>query len=136
MFGRNGKSQYNQQMLNRAITSATLRIIVAGYIIFIAINLINGTKSEDSSIPAWAGTLIGFVFIALAAGFIIYSIRSFFKARDKARLDADENGDVPEEKPKEKPKKLPDPEAGMSIAEKVRAAQAMIDPKAGNKPDQ
>ena len=102
-------------MLNKAITSVTLRIVVAGYIIFIAIQVINGTKSETSTIPAWVGSLVGFVFIAAACGFIIYSIRSFLKARQKALLDAEEEA---EEKP------APQPE--MSIAEKVRAAQAMI----------
>lgn len=114
MFNREGK--YNQQKLNRAITSVTLRIVVAGYIVFIAFNVISGTRSETSSIPAWAGSLIGGVFIAAAAGFIIYSILTFRKALSNARLDAEE---VPKE---EKP--MPKPE--MTIAEKVRAAEKMI----------
>lgn len=116
MFSGNKKSQYNQQMMNRAITSVTLRIVVAGYIVFIAINIINGTKSESSSIPAWVGSLIGYVFIAGAAGFVIYAIRSFLKARGNARLDK-------EEQPKEE---VPPPKAEMTIAEKVRSAQAML----------
>jgi len=115
MFQRNKTSQYNQQKLNRAITSVTLRIVVAGYIIFIAINVINGTKSETSTIPSWVGTLIGFLFIAAAAGFILYSILTFLKAKQAARLDAEE---VPEEKPAQKTE--------MTIAEKVRSAQAML----------
>ena len=115
MFQRNKTSQYNQQELNRAITSVTLRIVVAGYIIFIAINVINGTKSETSTIPSWVGTLIGFLFIAAAAGFILYSILTFLKAKQAARLDAEE---VPEEKPAQKTE--------MTIAEKVRSAQAML----------
>lgn len=125
MFNRNGKQKYNQQMMNRAITSGTLRVVVAGYIIFIAVNLINGTKSETSSIPAWAGTLIGFIFIAASAGFIIYAIRSFLKAMQNARLDAEE---APQEE------KLP--EVQMSIAEKVRSAEAMLQNKRSESEEQ
>ena len=113
MFNRDGK--YNQQKLNRAITSVTLRVVVAGYIVFIAFNLISGTRSENSSIPAWVGSLIGGVFIAAAAGFIIYSILTFRKALKNARMDEEE---TPVEKPAPKPE--------MTIAEKVRAAQEMI----------
>lgn len=118
MFGRNRAQQYNQQKLNRAITSGVLRVIVAGYIIFIAVNVINGTKSETSSIPAWVGSLIGGLFIAASAGFIIYAVRSFLKALKNARLDAEEETEQEEKKPEPKPE--------MSIAEKVRAAQAAI----------
>jgi len=110
MFKREGK--YNQQKLNRAITAVTLRVVVAGYIIFIAYNVIKGTRSETSSIPAWAGMLIGFVFIAASVGFIIYAVLSFRKALQDARLDAEEQQE-----------KMPEPKTGMSIAEKVRAAQ-------------
>ena len=118
-FNRNGKSKYNQQKVNRAITSVSLRVVVAGYIIFVAINVINGTKSETSSIPAWVGSLIGFVFIAASVGFIIYSILTFRKALQAARLDADENTE-------KAPEEIPSSGAGLSIAEKVKAAQAMI----------
>ena len=118
MFNRKGESKYNQQMLNKAITSLTLRIVVAGYIVFIAFNVIKGTRSESSTIPVWVGSLIGVLFIAAAAGFIIYAVKMFLKARRDARLDADE---MPEEKP--------EPEPEMTIAEKVRAAQEKIDDK-------
>ena len=118
MFNRNIQSKYNQQKMNRAITSVVLRIIVAGYIIFIAVNVINGTKSETSTIPGWAGSLIGGLFIAASAGFIIYSIIMFRKALYNARLDVDEATERKEEKP------APAPE--MTIAEKVRSAQAAL----------
>ena len=115
MFNSSRQSKYNQQKLNRAITGVSLRVVVAGYIIFIAVNVINGTKSETSTIPEWVGSLIGALFIAASAGFIIYAVISFGKALQNARLDAEE---VPEEKPS------PQPE--MTIAEKVRSAQALI----------
>ena len=130
MFTRNKEPQYNQQKLNRAITSGGLRIVVAGYIIFIAVNVINGTKSETSSIPAWAGALIGYVFIAASAGFIIYAVRSFLKALKGARLDADENKEPVQEE------KKPEKQQEMSIAQKVRAAQAMIPTDKKNGTDQ
>lgn len=114
MFNRDGK--YNQQKLNRALTSAALRIVVAGYIIFIAYHVISGTRSEASTIPSWVGMLIGFVFIAASVGFIIYAVLSFRKALQSARLDAEE--EIPEEKPASKTEP--------SIAEKVRAAEAML----------
>lgn len=126
MFDRNKKSQYDQQLMNRAITSAVLRIVVAAYIIFIAYNVINGTRSEDSSIPAWAGMLIGGLFMAAAAGFIIYSIRSFLKARENARLDPDAEN---------VPKKEEVSDSNMSIAEKVRSAQAKIAPTDSSRQD-
>ena len=128
MFGRNKAQQYNQQKLNRAITSGVLRVVVAGYIIFIAVNVINGTKSETSSIPAWAGSLIGGLFIAASAGFIIYAIHSFLKALRNARLDAEEETGQEEKKP--------EPKTEMSIAEKVRAAQAAIPSEKKNGTDQ
>ena len=119
MFTGNIRSKYNQQKFNRAVTSVSLRVVVAGYIIFVAVNVINGTKSETSTIPAWVGSLIGFIFIAAAAGFIIYSIFSFRNALRNARLDADETTEnAPEEKPSSG--------AETTIAEKVRAAQARI----------
>ena len=116
MFGRNGESKYNQQMMNRAITSLVLRVVVAGYIIFIGYNVITGTRSETSTIPVWAGSLIGALFIAAAAGFIIYAVISFLKSRESARLDADE---IKEENLTQEPE--------LTIAEKVRAAQEKID---------
>jgi len=130
MFTRNKEPQYNQQKLNRAITSGGLRIVVAGYIIFIAINIINGTRNETSSIPAWAGALIGYVFIAASAGFIIYAVRSFLKALKGARLDADEETEtaVAEQKPQKAPE--------MTIAQKARAVQAMLPPEKKNGTEQ
>ncbi len=132
MSGQNKTPRYNQQKLNRAITAGGLRVVVAGYIIFIAINIINGTRSETSTIPAWVGSLIGYVFIAASAGFIIYAVRSFLKALKGARLDAD--ADENEKNVQEE--KKPEEKSGMSIAEKVRAAQAMIPSEKKNGTDQ
>lgn len=129
MFTRNKEPQYNQQKLNRAITSGGLRIVVAGYIIFIAINIINGTKNETSSIPSWAGALIGYVFIAASAGFIIYAVRSFLKALKGARLDAD--GEEKTAQAEREPEKTSE----MSIAQKVRSVQAMLPPENKNGTD-
>lgn len=136
MFNRNKEPQYNQQKLNRAITSGGLRVIVAGYIIFIAINIINGTKTEASTIPAWVGSLIGYVFIAASAGFIIYAVRSFLKALKGARLDADADADAQDDKKTKPEEKKPEAAPEMSIAEKVRAAQAMIPSEKKNGTDQ
>ena len=65
---------YDVQRRNRASTAATLRGVVALYLIYIGWKIASGSVSEDASISLWAGVLIGVLFIVAAIGFGVYTV--------------------------------------------------------------
>ena len=89
MSDKNG-FEYDMQRRAKAGTSAVLRALVAGYLLYIAWQIVKGVRSGESSMsPAVAYLAAGFFALA-AAAFLVYLIRRWRADVEAARLPASE----------------------------------------------
>ena len=65
--------------MDNVLTKLMLRVLVAGYIIFMAVKLITAKDTGSNSVVFM---VIAVLFILAAVGFIIYSIMDYFKRKD------------------------------------------------------
>lgn len=78
--------EYDVQRRARAGTSATLRALVAGYLLYLAWQIVKGVRAGETSMsPAVAYTAAAF-FVIAALAFIVYLIRRWRKEVEAARL--------------------------------------------------
>ena len=85
--------EYDVQRRARAGTSATLRALVAGYLVYLAWQIVKGVRSgvrsgETSMSPA-VGYAAAAFFLLAALVFAVYLIRRWKKEVEAARLPAD-----------------------------------------------
>lgn len=83
---REEQFEYDVQKRARAGTAATLRAVVSAYIIYIGWNILKGVRDGSSPIPAWAGWLIAFAFIAAALAFAFFTWKTWRRDLAAARL--------------------------------------------------
>ena len=91
MFGISSKKKYDENKRNKAFTGLTLRVVVAGYILYLAYMIVNG--SSESSMPLWTAVVICVVFVVCGLLFAAYSVRGFIKAIKDAEIIDEDSSD-------------------------------------------
>ena len=87
-------NHYDTEKKNRANLHATLRGVVALYLIYIAQKLVRNVSTGTTTMPAWAAWLIGAAFVAAAVGFGVYAWRAYRKDLVAAKMsDESESGE-------------------------------------------
>lgn len=80
------KKKYDENMRNKAFSKLALRVLVAGYIFYLAWMLIFGSDSGEKSMPVWCVTLFCVIFIISSITFAVYAVRSFIKSLKAAEV--------------------------------------------------
>lgn len=70
--------------MDNVFTKLLLRVLVAGYIIFMAVKLLTSTDTGDNQ---GVFTIIAVFFIFASGAFIVYSILDYFKKKDSNDSD-------------------------------------------------
>jgi hypothetical protein len=99
------KKEYDTVLRGRAYTGLGLRVLVAGYMVYLAWKLLSNMLGGKGSIPEWGVYAICVVFAAAAVGFCVYAWKGFRKALKAAELtpapetitESSEETDSPEE---------------------------------------
>ena len=81
--------EYDVQRRARAGTSATLRALVAGYLVYLAWQIVKGVRSGETSMSPAVGYAAAAFFLLAALVFAVYLIRRWKKEVEAARLPAD-----------------------------------------------
>lgn len=92
---RNEHIEYDVQQRARAGTRATLRALVAGYLAYLAWQILKGVRSGESTMNPAVGYAAAAFFALAAAAFTVYLIRHWRLEVEAARLP--ESTDAPEE---------------------------------------
>lgn len=74
--------------MDNVLTKLILRVLVAGYIIFMAVKLITARDTGSDSVVFM---VIAVLFILAAAGFIIYAIMDYFKRNDSKNSESEDS---------------------------------------------
>ena len=82
------KKEHDMSILNRALTALVLRVAVAGYIGYLAWQILTGTLKGGSPIPIWGAWLIFAAFIAVGIVFCFYAVKQYLIIRKSAELPA------------------------------------------------
>ena len=82
----NSKKEYDMAMIGRGLTGLSLRIVVSGYIVYLAWNILTASHNGSSPIPDWASWLIFTVFVVAAVTFCLFAVRQFLNTRKAAQL--------------------------------------------------
>ena len=80
--------EYDVQRRARAGTSATLRALVAGYLVYLAWQIVKGVRSGETSMSPAVGYAAAACFLLAALVFAVYLIRRWKKEVEAARLPA------------------------------------------------
>lgn len=80
------KKKYDENMRNKAFSKLALRVLVAGYIFYLAWMLMFGSDSGGKSMPVWCITLFSAIFVISSIAFAVYAVRSFFKSLKAAEI--------------------------------------------------
>ena len=83
------KRGYDTVLVGRAATGLVLRVAVAGYIVYLAWEILKGTLSGDSPLPDWGAWLIFAAFVAAALAFCVFAWKQFNTARIASRNNPD-----------------------------------------------
>ena len=101
MNDSNAKFEYDVQKRARAGTRATLRAVVAGYLVYLAWQIVKGVRTGSSTMApavAWAAAVF-FTLAAIAVG--VYAYRSWRADLEAARLpeeeESEDGGELPED---------------------------------------
>ena len=70
--------------MDNVFTKLLLRVLVAGYIIFMAVKLLTSTDTGDNHAVF---TIIAVLFIFASGAFIVYSVLDYFKKKDSNDSD-------------------------------------------------
>lgn len=84
------------KLRSRAAVSASVRAIAAGYLAYLAWQIVRSAGAEDSSLPPWVSWTAGVLFAAIAALFGYFAWKQYRAemkaaeptAEEKAALDA------------------------------------------------
>ena len=89
--------EYDVQQRARAGTRATLRAAVAGYLAYLAWQIIQGVRSGESTMTPAVGYAAAAFFALAAVAFVVYLIRRWRIEVEAARLPETDQADVPAE---------------------------------------
>ena len=74
--------------MDNVLTKLILRVLVAGYIIYMAVKLITARGTSGNQVVFM---VIAVLFIVASAGFIVYAIKDYFKKRQLNENNSEEN---------------------------------------------
>lgn len=83
------KKHYHVVRKNKADTKALLRVLVCGYLLYLAWQLVDSAGSEPS-FPPFAAWLLGGILAAAAVGFALYAWKEYKQALQAAELTPEE----------------------------------------------
>lgn len=69
------KKTYNTAKKANAYTRLSMRVLVAAYIIYMAVKMILGAMAGETTMPLWASWSFAIFFSVLAVLFIVFSLR-------------------------------------------------------------
>ena len=78
--------EYDEQRRARAGTSAVLRALVAGYLIYLAWQILRNLRTGETTMTPAVGYAAAAVFLLAAAAFAVYLIRQWRIESEAARL--------------------------------------------------
>ena len=78
--------EYDAQLKARAGTTASLRAIAAGYLVYLAWTIVRDILNGSSTMPQWLGWLSALVFAGSGAAFGLYAWTRYRKDLEVARL--------------------------------------------------
>ena len=81
--------KYDTRKRARADNIAAIRAVVAGYLAYLAWQIVKGVRSGESTMTPAVGYAIAALFVLAAAAFAVYLIRRWKKEVEAARLPAD-----------------------------------------------
>ena len=82
--------EYDMQKRARAVTSATLRAVVALYIGYLGYNIIKGVREGTTTMAPGIGWTAGLFFLAAALGVCFYAWKRYRQDVEAARLPVNE----------------------------------------------
>lgn len=82
----NRRAEYDVQRRARAGTNATLRALVAGYLVYMAWQILKNVRSGETTMTPAVGYAAAAVFLLAAAAFAVYLIRRWRIEVEAARL--------------------------------------------------
>ena len=74
--------------MNDVLTKLLLRVLVAGYIIFMAVKLITARGTGSNQVVVM---VIAVLFIVASAAFIVYAIKDYFKKKELQNSSSDDS---------------------------------------------
>ena len=80
------KKEYDMEMTSKAMIQLTLRVILAGYLVYLGWKILANTLAGPSPIPNWGGWLIFAAFGGAAIYFCVYAVKQFLAKRKAAEL--------------------------------------------------
>ena len=83
-------TEYDVQRRAKAGSSAVLRALVAGYLLYLAWQILQGVRSGESSMPPVVGYLAAAFFALAAAAFGVYLFRRWRAETEAARIPSAE----------------------------------------------
>ncbi|MCR5089504.1 MAG: hypothetical protein K6C08_08340 [Oscillospiraceae bacterium] len=97
-MNENNRLEYEVQRRAKAGTAATLRCLVAGYILYLAWQIAKGGASGNTSMSPALSYAAAAVFAAVAVFFIVYSLKRWRQEAEAARLpperDQEQSGEL------------------------------------------
>ena len=100
---QNEKLEYNVQKRAKAGTSATLRAVVALYLLYLGYQLLRSAAAGSGEFPAWAGWTFGMFFLLAGLGFGVYIWKRWRTDVEAARLTPEEQLPADREDGEEEP---------------------------------
>ncbi|MEA4894432.1 MAG: hypothetical protein VB064_04140 [Oscillospiraceae bacterium] len=88
------KKEYDMSMMGKALTGLVVRLAVAGYIAYLAWQILTNTLNGGSPIPDWGAWLIFAAFIAAGVAFCVYAVKQYLIIRKLAELPEIKENDI------------------------------------------
>ena len=95
-MNRKDQPRYNEQMRSKASISAVLRSIVAFYLAYLGWTIAQNSGGPDTTMQTWQGWAICALFMVVAIGFGVYTLKRY-QADLKAAELPEEKGDETDE---------------------------------------
>ncbi len=83
------KKQLDPIPTGRALTGFVLRLLVSGYLVYLAWNILTGALKGESTIPLWASWLIFAFFVGAALTFCVIAWKQYRQLKKAAELPAE-----------------------------------------------
>lgn len=80
------KKEHDYALMTRALTNLSLRVAVAGYMVYLAWKIMSGTQNGGTNIPVWGVWLICIIFVLAALAFCFYAWKLYLKALKAAEI--------------------------------------------------
>ena len=88
-MNKKDQPRYNEQMRSKASIAAVLRSIVAFYLAYLGWTIAQGSGGEDTTLAPWMGWAICAVFIVVAIGFGVYTLKRYQAELKAAELPSE-----------------------------------------------